>query len=112
MTRISPFGHNAAVNRKRTEFRFDVWPSQPHCCRARYTLSVVHNRLAYNLSLIISVYLSSLPVAYLSDAPRRRLAVTGDSARIQDETSENSAWFFNVLGVTWDLGLTSHPKDN
>ena len=48
--------------------------------------------------LIISVYLSSLPVAHLSDAPRRRLVVTGDSARIQDETTENSAWFFNVLG--------------
>ena len=49
--------------------------------------------------LIISVYLSSLPVAHLSDAPRRRLVVTGDSARIHDETTENSAWFFNVLGV-------------
>ena len=45
------------------------------------------------------VYLSSLPVAHLSDGPRRRLVVTGDSARIQDETTENSAWFFNVLGV-------------
>ena len=45
------------------------------------------------------VYLSSLPVAHLSDAPRRWLVVTGDSARIQDETTENSAWFFNVLGV-------------
>ena len=43
--------------------------------------------------------LSSLPVAHLSDAPRRRLVVTGDSARIQDETTESSAWFFNVLGV-------------
>ena len=51
------------------------------------------------LILIISFYLSSLPVAHLSDAPRRRLVVTGDSARIQDETTENSAWFFNVLGV-------------
>ena len=49
--------------------------------------------------LIISVYLSSIPVAYLSDASRRRLVVTGDSARIQDETTESSAWFFNVLGV-------------
>ena len=49
--------------------------------------------------LVISVYLSSLPVAHLSDAPRRWLVVTGDSARIQDETTENSAWFFNVLGV-------------
>ena len=34
----------------------------------------------------ISVYLSSLPVAYLSDAPRGRLVVTGDSERVQDET--------------------------
>ena len=50
-------------------------------------------------SLIIFVYLSSLPIAHLSDAPRRRLVVTGDSARIQDETTENSVWFFNVLGV-------------
>ena len=48
---------------------------------------------------IIFVYLSSLPVAPLSDAPRRRLVVTGDSARIQDETTESSAWFFNALGV-------------
>ena len=49
--------------------------------------------------LIIFVYLSSLPVAHLNDAPRRRLVVTGDSARIQDETTENSAWIFKVLGV-------------
>ena len=60
------------------------------------------------------VYSSSLPVAHLSDAPGRRLVVMGDSARIQDETTENSAWFFNVpvySTVTRDLGLTSHPKD-
>ena len=49
--------------------------------------------------LIISIYLLSLPVAHLSNAPRRQLVVTGDSARIQDEITENSAWFFNVLGV-------------
>ena len=49
--------------------------------------------------LIIFVYLSSIPVAHLSDAPRRRLVFTGDSARIQDETTENSAWFFNVFVV-------------
>ena len=49
--------------------------------------------------LVISVYFSSLPVAHLSDAPRRGLVVTGDSARIQDETTENSAWFFNMLGI-------------
>ena len=48
--------------------------------------------------LVSSVYSMSLPVTHLSDAPRRRLVVTGDSARIQDKTTENSAWFFNVLG--------------
>ena len=41
--------------------------------------------------LVISVYLSSLPVAHLSDAPGRRLLDTGDSARVQDETTENTA---------------------
>ena len=51
------------------------------------------------IDLIILVYLSSLLVAHLSDAPRQWLVVTGDSARIQDETSESSAWFYNVLGV-------------
>ena len=51
------------------------------------------------VGLVISVYLSSLPVAHLSDAPRRWLVVTGDSARIQDETTENSTCFFNVLSV-------------
>ena len=51
------------------------------------------------ISLVIFVYLSSLPVAYLSDAPERRLVVTEDRAKIQDETTENSAWFFNVVGV-------------
>ena len=33
-----------------------------------------------------------------SDAPRGRLVVMGDSARIQDET-ESSVWFFKVFGV-------------
>ena len=49
--------------------------------------------------LVISVYSSSLSVAHLSDAPRRRLVVTRNSARIQNETNEGSVWFFNVLGV-------------
>ena len=40
-----------------------------------------------------------LPITQLSDAPRRRLFVTGESGRIQDETTENFAWFSNVLGV-------------
>ena len=51
------------------------------------------------IGLVIFVHLSSLPVAHLGDAPGRRLVVTGDSARIQDETTERSAWFLNVLGV-------------
>ena len=46
----------------------------------------------------VFVYVSSLPVAHLSVAPRRQI-FTGDSARIQDEITENSAWFFNVLGL-------------
>ena len=41
----------------------------------------------------------SLPVAHLNDAPRRLSVVTGDSARIHDETYESSAWFCNVLDV-------------
>ena len=49
--------------------------------------------------MVISLYLSSLPVAHLSDTRRIRLVVTWDTARIQDETTEGSAWFFNMLGV-------------
>ena len=48
---------------------------------------------------LFSFILSSLPVAHLRDAPRRRL-VTGHSARTQDKTTERPAWFFNVLGVS------------
>ena len=65
--------------------------------RSNFTVNL--NLCVWLENLIISVYLSSLQVAHLSDAPRRLLVVTGESARIQDETTENSAWFFNVLGV-------------
>ena len=51
------------------------------------------------LYLFVSIYLLSLPVAHPSDAPRGQLVVTGDSARIQDESTESSAWFFNLLDV-------------
>ena len=61
--------------------------------------------------LIIFVYLSSLPVARLSDTSRRQLVVKGDSARIQDETTENCPGSL-MCTVTLDLGLTSHPKDH
>ena len=50
------------------------------------------------LNALIRLFIA-LPVTHLSDAPRRRLVVKGDSARIQDETTESSAWFFNVLDV-------------
>ena len=50
----------------------------------------------YIMYLFISVYLSSLPVAHLSDAPS---CYGGHSARIQDETVERYGSFFNVLGV-------------
>ena len=59
--------------------------------------------------LVISIYLSSLSVVHQSNVPRRWLVVTGDSARIQDETTESFALFFNT--VTRDLGLMSHPID-
>ena len=36
---------------------------------------------------------------HFDTAYRCWLVVTGYSARIQDETTENSAWFFNVLGI-------------
>ena len=59
--------------------------------------------------LVISIYLSSTLVAHLNDAPQKTV-VTGDSARIQDETAENSAWSVYSM-ITLDLGLTSDPKD-
>ena len=47
------------------------------------------------------------------DAHRQRLVVTGDSDRIQDETTEIGSLTCSVYRtVTRDLGLTSHPKDN
>ena len=71
--------------------------------RAARLISLYHNfRAKEKFSLTLFDYfrlLSSLPVAHLSDALRRRLVVTGDSARIQDETTEHSVWFFSVLGV-------------
>ena len=69
-----------------------------------YTRKQKENECLYMyMILVISVYLSSLPVAHLSDAPGRRLVLGEgggvDSARIQDETTERSAWFCYVLGV-------------
>ena len=65
--------------------------------------------------LVISGYLSSLPVAHLSDDPRRRLVNTGDSTRIQDKLLRippGSLTCSVYSTVTRDLGLKSHPKDN
>ena len=58
--------------------------------------------------LVIPVYLSSLPIAHLSNTPRRLLVITRDSAGIQDETTESFFWFSDVLGV-WPAG-DSNPQ--
>ena len=55
------------------------------------------------LSSFVSVYLSSLPVAHQSDAPRGRLVVTGDRARIQGEPTVS----FNSLVP----GFSSSPNN-
>ena len=49
------------------------------------------------LPVVIFVYLSLLLVAHLSNAPRRRLSALEDSALIQAETTESSAWFFSPI---------------
>ena len=66
-----------------------------------YLITILNQNCFLNAKhgwLVISSYLSSIPVAHLSDICRRKLVVTGDSARIQDETTEIS-WFFNMFGV-------------
>ena len=60
--------------------------------------------LPFSACLFISAYLSLLPVSHLSDAPRRRLVVTGD--RVKGYRTKLPR------AVTLGLGLKSHPKDN
>ena len=51
---------------------------------------------------VVFFYLSSLPVAHLSDAPRRRLVVTGDSAR--NPTGRNywgELWTFRTITISY-----------
>ena len=82
-----------------------IWicdPEIPGSSLISFSLLWSGNGLHTSEASFISVYLSSLPVAYMSDAPKRRsrrLTVTGESARTQDETTESSAWFFNKLVV-------------
>ena len=65
-----------------------------------YTFSIMGlDKYIYLSRLVKTVDLFFTFYARLSDALRRRLVVTADSARIQHVTSESSAWFFNVLGV-------------
>ena len=65
------------------------------CCglkiRTRFLRSLILILIAEATGcwLFFSVYLSSLPVAHLSDAPEE--VVTVDSTKIQDETTESSA---------------------
>ena len=61
------------------------------------------------LCLVISVYLSSLQVAHLSDAPRRRLVVTGivQGYRTKLLRALSGSLTCSLYStVTWDLGLT------
>ena len=65
-------------------------------------------RYGYSVCLFISVYLSSLPVSHQSDAPRNRLVVTEDSARLQNESTQSPAWFFNPFpNKRWFLRVCS-----
>ena len=52
--------------------------------------NVIQPVYRYMFVCLFFVYLLSLPVAHLSDAPIRQLVVMGDSARIQDKTTESS----------------------
>ena len=71
------------------------------------------NHKQMNKTLFVSVYLLSLPFAHLSDAPRRRLVITRDSARIQDATTQPGSLTCSVYStVTRYFGFKSHPKDN
>ena len=67
--------------------------------RHKFMKTWTSSQFSKNLKQYQCLYLSSLPVAHLSDAPRRLLVVMGNNARTQDETTESSAWFFNVLCV-------------
>ena len=63
--------------------------------------------------LVISVYLSSLPVAHLSEAPRRQLLqriVQGYRTK-QLRARPGSLACAAYSTVTRDLGLTSHQKN-
>ena len=66
-----------------------------------------------NTEFVLSVYLST---GFPSERrPRRRLVVTGDSARYRTKLLRILPGSLTCLAystVTWDLGLTSHPKDN
>ena len=65
--------------------------------------------------LVISVYLSSLPVARMSDVIRRRLVITGEVQGYRTEllrAPSGSLTYSACSTVTRDLGLKSHPKDN
>ena len=89
------------------------WSTVPHSVRKVTTVRLAPS-IAQSSSVLLE-HLTMLLVSLLVDyyclfivatsrrsqqgPPGRRLVVTGDSARIQAETTENSAWFFNVLGV-------------
>ena len=66
-------------------------------------------------ALVISVYSLSLAVAHISDATRRLLVVTEDSARIKTNLLRIPPGSLKCPAystITPDLSLTSHLKDN
>ena len=83
-----------------------------------YTRKQKENECLYMyMILVISVYLSSLPVAHLSDAPGRRL-VLGEGLIVQGyrtrllSVPHGSVTYSAYSTVTQDLVLTSHLKEN
>ena len=64
--------------------------------------------------LVVSIYLSTLLVVRLSDAPRRWLVVMDDSSRYRTKLLRAPPGSLTLLvyrTVTGDLCLMSHPKD-
>ena len=64
--------------------------------------------------LVIFVYLLSLPVAHLRDAPRRQLVVTGivqGYIKKLLRAPPGSFTYSAYSTITLDLGLTSYRKD-
>ena len=72
----------------------DLWSTPFVACFWCYT-TTLHLDYEFIAGINVSLFLLLLPVVHLRDTPRKLLVVTGDSARLQKETTESSARFFN-----------------